>query len=182
MSDLDQAISLTLEVEGKWSDHPQDFGGKTMYGITEATYNEAVRRGIIHPMGLRNLKPWDALTIYDIMYWKVIRGDALPRGLNILVFDIQVNSGRGGKTLQRSLSALGAAPGPVDGIIGGKTLEAVTALCDAKTGLYGLMNEVSARRFRFWTRLGIFKTFGFGWFRRGIKVHTHAVRMACGEV
>lgn len=40
MEGLDQALEWLLEEEGGWSNHPADRGGKTMFGITQATYDQ----------------------------------------------------------------------------------------------------------------------------------------------
>lgn len=183
MSDLNQAIALTLNLEGGWVDHPQDPGGKTMYGITEKIYRRAVRIGVIKDYGgVRYIRPEHARKIYEQMYWRVIAGDDLPRGLNALVFDIEVNSGRGGITLQNALNSVHASKIAVDGAIGPKTLAVVKYVCGDPRGLYGLLAEVGARRDWWWDRLSLNRTFGFGWNRRGSRVLVHAVRMACGDV
>lgn len=36
MTPFEEALKHTLGIEGEYSDHPSDSGGKTRYGITEA--------------------------------------------------------------------------------------------------------------------------------------------------
>lgn len=183
MSDMDIAIGLTLGVEGDWSDHPSDPGGKTKFGITSATYRRAVSRGVVasNAIGVAGLTVAEATEIYQAMYWAVA-GAALPRGLNALVFDIEVNSGRGGRILQNSLNAVFDMRLKVDGAIGPATHAGVRQALLKPDGLYKLMGEVDARRDWWWDRLKINRTFGFGWNRRGSRVLIHAVRMACGDL
>ena len=185
LRDLDIAIGLTLEVEGDWVDHPADPGGKTLYGITSSSWRRAVRLGIVSDHGgLRAMTVMEARKIYEAMYWNVA-GRHLPRGLNALVFDIQVNSGQGGVTLQRALNTVGPVgllKIVVDGAIGLRTLRAVKSAIARPDGIYLLLGEVAARRDWFWDRLKINKTFGFGWNRRGSRVLIHAVRMAVGNL
>lgn len=172
MTDLDKAIAATLGVEGKWSDHDADPGGKTMYGITEATFERAKR--LIDSKSIRWLTVKEARQIYREMYWKQCGAHLLKSGVNALVFDICVNSGprRAGLILQRSINSLGGSV-TVDGKVGRRTAEGAEKL-DA----FILINEISARRHVFWSRLKIWTTFRFGWTRRGYVVHTHAVLMA----
>lgn len=180
MTDLDEALAITLDVEGGWSDHPADPGGKTMYGITWRTYRRAVRLGHIapNPQGVRGITVAQARKIYEVMYWDAVVADKLPRGLNALVFDIEVNSGRGAKTLQRALRGVHAARIAVDGQIGPQTLAVVEAVWGSPARAGRLMDEVNTRRHLWWARLPIFATFGLGWFRRGSRVYRHACRMA----
>lgn len=185
LRDLDIAIGLTLEVEGDWVDHPADPGGKTLYGITSSSWRRAVRLGIVSDHGgLRAMTVMEARKIYEVMYWNVA-GRHLPRGLNALVFDVQVNSGRGGVTLQRALNTvgpLGLRRIAVDGAIGPRTLAAAWRAVAAPKGIFKLMDEVSARRAWWWANLAINLTFGLGWNRRGYRVHGHAYRMADGTL
>ena len=185
MKDLDIAIGLTLEVEGNWSNHPKDPGGKTLFGITIKTWRRAIWRGIVPDRGgLRSMTVGDARKIYEVMYWGVAGRD-LPRGLNALVFDVEVNSGRGGIVLQRALNTVGPVGLSrlvVDGAIGPRTLAGVGRAGAAPDGSWKRLAEVDARRDWWWDRLRINRTFGFGWNRRGSRVLVHAVRMAVGDL
>lgn len=117
---FDTALSKTLGFEGGLSDNPLDHGGRTKWGITQATYDAWRSR-----QGLAT-RPVDELTererdlIYREEYWDPIHGDELPERLGELVFDMAVNSGvRAAKlTLQRSLGV------DADGVMGEKTIAA----------------------------------------------------------
>ncbi len=183
MSDRDKSISATRGVEGLWSNHRADPGGKTMYGITRRTYLRAIKLGIVipNPQGVRGLSAKEADEIYRVMYWDVIHGDDLPTGLNALVFDIEVNSGQGGRRLQRALSVVYRGLGrplTVDNQIGNATLSRVgMTLRKDPMNLYKIMEEVSTRRLLHWTGLRIWKTFKLGWARRGARILIHSVLM-----
>ena len=121
----------------------------------------------------------DARKIYEQVYWRAVRADDLPRGLNALVFDIQVNSGQRGRRPQRALNTLANARLAIDNAVGPATLAALNDYLLRHTeNLYRLMAEVSARRFIHWTELINWQSFKLGWSRRGQTVLIHAVRMA----
>ena len=66
----------------------------------------------------------DAVTpFYAARYWNPVQGDQLPTGVNLSVFDMQVNAGaNGARCLQR---AAGMPAADVDGWIGPQTLDAI---------------------------------------------------------
>ena len=46
---FEDAIDFVLEVEGGYSNNPNDRGGETNYGISQWAFNEARSRDIINP-------------------------------------------------------------------------------------------------------------------------------------
>lgn len=92
-----------------------DAGGLTKWGIDQRS----------HPkVDIENLDYTTAAAIYDFEYWREIRGDELPNGFDLVVFDIAVNNGKhtAGLLLQKALGGLYLAR--LDGIIGPKTIAA----------------------------------------------------------
>lgn len=92
-----------------------DAGGLTKWGIDQRS----------HPkVDIENLTYSEAAAIYDFEYWREIRGDELPNGFDLAVFDIAVNNGKhtAGLLLQKALG--GKYLGRLDGIIGPKTVAA----------------------------------------------------------
>ena len=180
----EKATRMTLGVEGKWSDHPTDPGGKTMLGVTWQTFAEAQRRKIIsYSTALVHLTPRLATKIYVKMYWNKVCGDQLPSGLDALVFDVQVNSGQGGRRLQKTMNRLFNSRLKVDNDIGRQTIAVVnTALDKDPENVYKIMIGVASRRLLHWTSLRIWRTFKQGWARRGARVLVHATRIADGTV
>ena len=89
---FDGCLAFTLRAEGGFSDHPADPGGATNMGITRATL-AGVRGHAVSSAEVRALTRAEAADIYRSMYWRVVRGDELPAGVDLVVFDHAVNSG-----------------------------------------------------------------------------------------
>ncbi len=149
---FDTAFALLLGHEGDFSDHPDDPGGKTRFGITEAVARQAGYTG-----SMRDLPVDLAKRIYLERYWKPVRADDLPPGIRYVMFDGAVNSGPAQATLwlQRALGV------QADGIIGPKTLAAAYAHPHETLRL-----SILAQRLRFMTGLTNWPAFSRGWARR----------------
>ena len=80
--------------EGGFIHAAHDPGGYTNKGITLATLSRYLNRPAT-VSELRTLSDTLAGNIYKTKYWDTIGGDDLPRGLDLLTFDISVNSGSG---------------------------------------------------------------------------------------
>lgn len=140
-SPFDKSFAHVVGVEGGYSDHPDDRGGKTKYGITEAVAREEGWTG-----SMRDLPLDFAKSVYRKRYWNVLRLDevaAISESVAHELFDTGVNMGTGtaGKFLQRSLNALNRqgtdyADISVDGAVGPKTVAALRAFF-AKRGKAG---------------------------------------------
>lgn len=121
-------IDRLLAREGGYSADPADSGGRTRWGITEATARAAGYQG---PM--RDLPRLVARRIYAERYWHPLRLDEillLAPQLAEELFDSAVNIGPGtvSRWLQRALNALSPPPDiSVDGQIGPQTLTALRA-------------------------------------------------------
>lgn len=157
------SLSLTLAHEGGYSNHPKDPGGATMKGVTQRVY-DAYRRLKGRPVrSVRLIEAAELDEIYNRNYWRLVRGDELPAGLDYAMFDFAVNSGvsRAVKTLQ---TGLGFTGNDVDGIIGDRTLGRVFRSASVNEEL--LITSLCDARMAFLKRLGTFDTFGKGWTRR----------------
>ena len=142
-----------LAMEGGFVNDLADHGGATNWGITAATL--AHWRG--HPVteaDVRSLQPVEARTIYHANYWNTVRGAELPSGVDLVVFDISVNSGprRAVRMLQEALGVI------VDGILGPVTLRAVAVaeagvvidrLADARRRFYVALTQRDPSQARF---------------------------------
>lgn len=149
---FDTAFNKLLGIEGDYSDHPSDPGGKTRWGVTEAVAREVGYKG-----DMRELPVDLAKRIYLEKFWTPIKAEELPVGIRYTVFDGAVNSGVGQsiKWLQRALGVVD------DGVIGPKTLAAANAQnADA------LRMRILASRLRFMSELSTWPAFGRGWARR----------------
>lgn len=161
-------VAKVLLFEGGYVDHPKDPGGCTNLGITRATL-ERWRREAVDCAAVRALGVAEATAIYRAHYWNAVRGDELPAGVDLVVFDAAVNSGR-----RRAVEWLQEALllNQVDGAIGPVTLGAVARHPDRAA----LVEAMIALRLRFLRGLRTFDTFGRGWTRR-----VEAVRRQAGK-
>lgn len=154
-------LGKVYEVEGGYSDHPEDKGGKTKYGITEETLKAWEEfTGRVH-LGIQHLSREQATEIYYDLYWEKIKGDQIPDGLNLMVFDHAVHAGPG-VAIRHMQKAIGTL---ADGIIGPMTLGRLSYL-DTKD-FFLAVHDITV------SRLAIAKkspTFWLGWFNRIIKM------------
>ena len=152
---FDQAFDKLIGHEGRFSDHPDDKGGPTCWGITEA-----VARANSYFGDMRDLTQFQARAIYRQCYWTPLKADQLPEEVRFDVFDGAVNSGvvQSAKWLQRALGVI------VDGVVGPQTL----AACKFVPG--GVLKcQYNGQRLAFMTDLGGWGIFGKGWARRMAK-------------
>jgi lysozyme family protein len=163
-----RCLAETLKHEGGWADHPKDPGGATMKGVTLATFRAFKDRDVTKAE-LRAISDADLEAIYRTGYWDKTRCDDLPAGVDLMVFDLAVNSGPGRaiKFLQAAVNA------EADGIIGPATLANVATLPPAE-----IVIRLRNRRERFFRSLSTFDTFGRGWLRRLAEVSDLADRWA----
>lgn len=149
---FDTAVEKVLGHEGGYADHPDDPGGKTRFGITEAVARRVGYKGDMQELPLDLAKQ-----IYKRDFWDAVKADELPPGVRYAVFDAAVNSGppQAVKWLQRALGVKD------DGVIGPVTLAAANAQnADA------LRTRILAQRLRFMAGLNNWPAFGRGWARR----------------
>lgn len=149
---FDQAFEKLIGHEGGYSNHPDDPGGETMFGVTKKV---AVANGYTGSM--RDLPLATAKAIYRKSYWDSVRADELPDAVRFDVFDCSVNSGPGQaiRFLQRATKTA------EDGKLGPVTLRAVLAM-DPQL----LDKRLSGHRLRFMTELKTWPSFGRGWAAR----------------
>lgn len=166
-----QVMPLLLGHEGGYVNHPRDPGGETNMGITRRVYRAYRKSKGLGDQSVRLIARAEVEEIYRHQYWDVIRGDALPAGVDYAVFDAAVNSGpgRGARWLQK---AAGAA---ADGVVGIMT---ITAARDYAAGPAALVRRVCAIRLGFLRALTNWRTFGKGWARRVAEVEREGVALA----
>lgn len=158
---FERCLDEVLKHEGGYVDHARDPGGATNLGVTLGTAKahglDMDGDGDVDKIDVRMLKPRDVRAVYRNSYWLKAACDVLPAGVDLIVFDLAVNSGvgRAAKFLQE---CVGVA---ADGRIGPMTLAAVRRLPPAE-----LVLRLRNRRERFYRALPTFDTFGKGWLRR----------------
>lgn len=161
MSDtFDKALAIVLGQEGGDSDHSEDPGGFTRYGISQ----------VAHPtVDVRNLTREGAGEIYRAEYWTPTQCDELPAPIALIVFDCAVNQGRliAGRLLQEAVGAT------VDGAIGPRTLASVY-----RQPVDRLVRRYMTLRAQRYIATGGFATFGRGWIARAIDLTAFATEWA----
>lgn len=158
---FERCLTEILHHEGGFVDHPKDPGGATNLGVTLNTAKahrlDVDGDGDVDKIDVRLLKPRDVRAVYRTSYWSAVGCDSLKPGVDLIVFDLAVNSGvgRAARFLQE---AVGAEP---DGKVGPKTLALANRLPASE-----LVLRIRNRRERFYRGLGTFATFGRGWMAR----------------
>jgi lysozyme family protein len=167
-SNFAQCFALVLKHEGGYVDLAADPGGATNLGVTIGTLSAWLGRQATKAE-VRALTPDAVKPLYKANYWDKVRGDDLPAGIDLTVFDFAVNSGpsRAAAALQR---AIGVAD---DGIVGSITLANVGV-----RPVDQIIERITADRMTFLRRLSTWPKFGKGWSTRVSDVHRQALDMA----
>ena len=101
MADFKTAVLITIDDdhEGGYVDNPNDKGGPTKYGITQADMPGRV---------IKDLTPDDAIKFYSERYWKPMYSQINDQGVGNKLFDMGVLFGVGEAAylLQRALNFL----------------------------------------------------------------------------
>jgi len=163
-------LAKTLAWEGGWSDNARDPGGATMKGITLATYRQHLAGAT--KAQLRAISDAEVEAIYRDGYWRPVKGEDLPAGIDLATFDYGVNSGPG--TAARQLQRVVAVS--ADGVIGPNTLKAVKIEPAAD-----VIKKLCARRIGALRSLAIWNTFGKGWSRRVASIEASALAMVLSK-
>ena len=161
-ADYGKALARVLVYEGGKVDDARDPGGRTNQGVTQRTYNAWRRSQGLPQQDVYAMADAERDAIYKHSYWGVARGDDLPVGVDLVVFDAAVNSGAG-QAVKWLQAALGDHyQGQLDGVLGDKTLQAVQDFGDE----VDLVQEICSRRLATLQRLKTWTTFGKGWSAR----------------
>jgi lysozyme family protein len=172
-----ECVQIVLKHEGGFVDHPADPGGATKHGIslryarTLGSMLDLDRDGDVDRADILLVTPAKAAMVYRDWFWRDVKGDDLPAGIDLVAFDFAVNSGpaRAIRSLQR---AVGAQP---DGFIGPATLGAVRlALPNRRAVIEAVCND----RLDFLRGLRTWPVFGRGWAARVEDVRARALVMA----
>lgn len=130
---FERALARLLPIEGGYANDPDDNGGETMYGITEA-----VARAFGYTGPMKDIPMETVRIIYRTIYWKPLclnMVSACDEELACDLFDTQVNCvpGVAATFLQTALNALNRAGKSwpnieVDGKMGPATLSALSSV------------------------------------------------------
>lgn len=154
------AFNSMIKHEGGFVNHSKDPGGMTNLGVTKKVWDEWTG-GNADENEMRSLTPDKVAPLYKKRYWDAVKGNDLPSGLDMCVFDCAVNSGvsRAVRILQRILGV------KEDGVIGPVTVAATTSI-----PVDDLIEKYTEERQKFLESLPTFSTFGKGWTTRVAKV------------
>lgn len=163
-TNFDAALAFTigppgLGQEGGFSNLPHDPGGATYRGITLAEFRTFRGDSTLTADDLQQLNQNELEEIYNDNYWTVVRGDVLPVGVDLSVFDMSVNAGTHTSAilLQHCLPA-NIIP---DGVIGPHTLAAASS-----ANPRALLSMLWYRHQGYYKSLSTFRYFGTDWLRR----------------
>ena len=152
----DKCLETILHHEGGYVNHPKDPGGETNLGVTKRVYEE-----FGGTKDMKELTVEDVAPIYKKGYWDKMKGDDLPGGLDLCVFDFGVNAGpgRAAKYLQTQIGTV------ADGGIGPNTLAKLEEYI-RENGEHEAVKKYQEMRQKYYESLSTFATFGKGWTRR----------------
>jgi lysozyme family protein len=168
LSNWPSALTIELGYEGGLTNNPKDPGGLTNWGVTLPAMTEFLGRPAVSG-DIVNLTRTSAGDVYHKLYWPAVRGDDLPAGVDLVLFDEAINAGRG-RAVQHLQQALGVM---VDRKFGKRTLAATLA---AKP--LDLIEAIRQERVSFYQGLANFPIFGTGWLRRVNSVSATATSWA----
>ena len=151
-----EALEVILHHEGGYVNHPKDPGGETNLGVTKRVYED-----FGGTKDMKELTKEDVEPIYKKNYWDRVKGDDLPEGLDLCIFDFAVNAGpgRAAKFIQRLVNTT------VDGGIGPNTLGKIKEYV-VTYGIEETITSYALMRQNYYESLSTFDTFGRGWTRR----------------
>jgi lysozyme family protein len=164
-----ECVAIVLKHEGGFVERSDDPGGATNMGITLRTLCEWRGDDSLTANDLRTLTEAEAREIYFARYWNPIRGDELPPGLDLAVFDWAVHGGvsRAARDLQAVLGV------KVDGAIGRQTIEVAR-----RADRHDLIRWLCERRLNYLRSRPHWSIFGRGWERRVMAIEAAALERA----
>ena len=150
-----EALEVILHHEGGYVNHPKDPGGETNLGVTKRVYEDFGGE-----KEMKDLTKEDVEPIYKKNYWDRVKGDDLPEGLDLCIFDFAVNAGpgRAAKFIQRLVGTT------VDGGIGPNTLKCIDDYVK-ESSVAETIEKYQSMRQEYYEGLSTFETFGRGWTR-----------------
>lgn len=183
-SNWQTALRFTLSQEGTYTNVPADPGNwtggdlgsgtciGTNMGISAPVLAQYCEDNALAPPTTTMMEKLGILvvmSIYHAGYWVPLQGDALPAGLDLMLFDHAVNTGVGAAVrlaqLQFDVDA--------DGVLGPETLGALQATRDVPAALLGMLRYQSGA----YLAIRDWATYGKGWSRRLVARATAALNL-----
>ena len=172
---FDASLEFTLAEEGGYSDHPTEPRLATNHGITLARLRRFLRAPGLGKDDVRHMPCATVRALYLADFWNRTRCDALPPGIDLMMFDHAVNAGpdRAGRALQL---ACGQKRADIDGAVGPETLGRV-ALTDRLT----LLDALTAMQRTGYRQMAAYTLFGETWLARLDRRRTKALELMAAE-
>jgi lysozyme family protein len=157
---FDSSLEFTLAEEGGFINHPTDPRFASNLGITLARLRRFLREPALGEDDIRHVPCATVRALYMADFWNRTRCDALPLGIDLMVFDHAVNAGtdRAGRALQL---ACGHKRTEIDGAISPDTLTRVQIM-DTLT----LLDSLTAMQRTSYRQMASFGLFGEDWLAR----------------
>ncbi|MBN9678837.1 glycoside hydrolase family 108 protein [Salipiger bermudensis] len=164
-----RCMDVILLHEGGYADNPSDPGGATNFGITHKTLADWRKVAACSADEVKALTVDEAKEIYRAHYWNALNCDQLPKGVDLVTFDMGVNAGvgRSARMLQEVLAV------KADGQVGSITVGAAS-----QTDPEFVISRFSDMRLEFYKSLSKWDTFGRGWARRVAETRETALEWA----
>src|SRR5271165_4048408 len=172
---FDESLSFTLDEEGGYTDHPTEPRLATNHGITLARLRRFLRDSGLGKDGIRHVPCATVRALYLADFWNRTRCDALPSGIDLMVFDHAVNAGpdRAGRALQL---ACGQNRTDIDGAVGPCTLTQV-----ALTDTLVLLDALTAMQRTGYRQMAAYTLFGENWLARLDRRRTRALELMAAD-
>lgn len=172
---FDACLEFTLAEEGGYTDHPSEPRLTSNHGITLARLRRFLRDPGLGRDDIRHIPCATVRALYLADFWNRTRCEALPPGIDLMVFDHAVNAGtdRAGRALQL---ACGQKRTGIDGAVGPDTVGRV-ALADRLT----LLDALTAMQRTGYRQMAAYGLFGEGWLARLDRRRAKALEMIAEE-
>lgn len=179
---FERCLPDTLKEEGpdaanlrdlrNYSNDPHDRGGATMDGIIQREYDRWRIKEGLPTRWVKLIDPQEVRTIYRAEYW-LPNCPRLPAGLDLCLFDTNVNNGvhAGTLLLQRALGKT------ADGIFGPETNLACVALKNDANATHLAIAKFYRVRRAYYLSLADARYFGGDWLRRDLHIEEEAFAM-----
>ena len=179
MAKFEDSVGYVMSNEGTFSDHPNDPGGVTFWGVSLRFLESVGEAGDIDKDGdvdgddVRALVRVDALVFYAQRFWKPLKLNMLEsQAVATRVLDMAVNAGntRAVKILQKAVNSMvdEGLKLKVDGQLGPKTRGAANSLDGVE--LMAVLREKHAAFYKAIAKKNPnLKVFLKGWLRRAAK-------------
>src|SRR5947207_5429615 len=92
---FEECLKFILKWEGGFTNDPDDPGGATNLGIIQTEYDKYRASKSLPHQSVKNISHAEASEIYVNNYWAPLKCDAMPRPLDLVMFDTGANMSNG---------------------------------------------------------------------------------------